>query len=138
MTNTPASRPLTESLLTIIRQQRHYGVRFIISTQEPTISPRLMDLCSLTIIHRFSSPEWFSVLRRHVTIMNHEDAAEDLFQQIADLRVGEELLFAPSTLLYDGKGEREGEGLLRLSFEFLKMRIKKRLTWDGGKSLICL
>ena len=34
MTDTPASKALTESLLTVIRQQRHYGASVIISTQE--------------------------------------------------------------------------------------------------------
>jgi hypothetical protein len=57
MTDAPASKTLTESLLTVIRQQRHYGARMIISIQEPTISPRLIDLCSVTVIYFFSSPE---------------------------------------------------------------------------------
>ena len=63
MTDTPASKALTELILSIIRQQRHFGARVIISSQEPTISPRLMDLCSMIMVHRFTSPEWFGVLR---------------------------------------------------------------------------
>jgi hypothetical protein len=47
---------LTEQLLATIRLQRHLGARVIISTQEPTVSPRLLDLCSVTIVHRFTSP----------------------------------------------------------------------------------
>lgn len=58
---------LTESLLSIIRLQRHLGVRIIISTQEPTISPRLLDLSSVTIVHRFTSPEWLRALEQHLT-----------------------------------------------------------------------
>jgi len=54
ITNTPASRVLTGSLLQLIRQKRHYGARVIISTQEPTIDHRLIELCSLTLIHRFT------------------------------------------------------------------------------------
>jgi hypothetical protein len=38
------AKALTEVLLTVSSQQRHYGARIIISTQEPIISPRLIDL----------------------------------------------------------------------------------------------
>ncbi|KAI8633509.1 hypothetical protein F5Y19DRAFT_413913 [Xylariaceae sp. FL1651] len=57
---------LTNSLLSAIRFQRHLGARIIISTQEPTISPKLLDLCSITIVHRFSSPDWLKVLTKHL------------------------------------------------------------------------
>ncbi|KAI3325815.1 hypothetical protein HD806DRAFT_521309 [Xylariaceae sp. AK1471] len=57
---------LTNSLLAAIRLQRHLGARIVISTQEPTISPKLLDLCSITIVHRFSSPYWMSVLTKHL------------------------------------------------------------------------
>ncbi|KAG8166428.1 hypothetical protein KVR01_002117 [Diaporthe batatas] len=57
---------LTEQLLATIRLQRHLGARVVISTQEPTVSPRLLDLCSVTIVHRFTSPEWLRALRRHL------------------------------------------------------------------------
>ncbi|KAI1266183.1 hypothetical protein F5Y18DRAFT_23212 [Xylariaceae sp. FL1019] len=57
---------LTNSLLAAIRLQRHLGVRTIISTQEPTISPKLLDLCSITIVHQFSSPDWLSALTKHL------------------------------------------------------------------------
>ncbi|KAI0804907.1 hypothetical protein GGR55DRAFT_306934 [Xylaria sp. FL0064] len=57
---------LTNSLLAAIRYQRHLGTRIVISTQEPTISPKLLDLCSITIVHRFSSPDWLSVLAKHL------------------------------------------------------------------------
>lgn len=56
----------TNSLLAAIRVQRHVGARIIISTQEPTISPKLLDLCSITVVHRFSSPDWLSVLTKHL------------------------------------------------------------------------
>ncbi|EEP81237.1 predicted protein [Uncinocarpus reesii 1704] len=57
---------LTENLLTIIRQQRHLGTRVIIATQEPTLSPKLLDLCDVTVVHRFSSPEWYKTLEGHL------------------------------------------------------------------------
>lgn len=134
MTNTPASKALTERLLTVIRLQRHYGARVIISTQEPTISPRLIDLCSIIIIHRFTSPEWFDVVRKHVSISETDKAGlENLFGRIVTLRPGEALLFAPSTILT--KREENSDVFIQLSSNLLKAKIRKRLTWDGGKSV---
>lgn len=60
------SAVFTDSLLSVIRQQRHQAARVVISTQEPTVSPKLLDLCSITIVHRFSSPDWLSVLTKHL------------------------------------------------------------------------
>lgn len=134
MTDTPASKALTESLLSMIRQQRHFGVRVLISTQEPTISPRLMDLCSMTVVHRFTSPEWFTVLRRHISVEGEKRNPDEIFRQILKLRVGEALVFAPSTIL---RGRCGGEPE-RLSSSILQIKVRKRLTWDGGKSILCL
>ena len=134
MTNTPASKALTESLLSAIRQQRHFGARIVISTQEPTISPHLIDLCSMTVIHRFTSPEWFNVLRKHISIDQEKDVSAELFEQILNLRVGEALVFAPSALL---SGKRDGsQGARRLGSDLLQIKVRKRLTWDGGKSIV--
>ncbi|KAI3335920.1 hypothetical protein F4824DRAFT_489251 [Ustulina deusta] len=33
---------------------------------KPTISPKLLDLCNITIVHRFSLPDWLSVLAKHL------------------------------------------------------------------------
>jgi DNA helicase HerA-like ATPase len=137
MTDTPASNALTDSLLGVIRQQRHYGVRVIISTQEPTISPRLIDLCSMTVIHRFSSPEWFSVLRRHISIFDDSNSgkAVGLFQKIVSLKTGEAHIFAPSTIV----GSTDGDGKwVKLSEGMLKVTMRKRLTWDGGRSVVAV
>lgn len=133
MTDTPASKILTESLLSVIRQQRHLGARVIISTQEPTISPRLMDLCAVTMIHRFTSPEWFAILRQHIS-MDSKNSSEELFNRIVNLRVGNALLFAPSALL----GRADVKTPERLGSDLLHMKVRKRLTWDGGKSIVCL
>ncbi|KAI6377322.1 hypothetical protein MCOR25_002577 [Pyricularia grisea] len=65
-TESPDSRTLTENLLQTIRLQRHQACRIFISTQEPTVSPALLDLCSVTIVHRFTSPAWLKVLKQHL------------------------------------------------------------------------
>ncbi|KAI9778835.1 MAG: hypothetical protein M1816_003899 [Peltula sp. TS41687] len=134
MTDTPAAKALTESLLTVIRQQRHYGARVIISTQEPTISPRLIDLCSITIIHRFSSPQWFRVLCQHISIESGaEGVTQLLFKRILSLGTGEALIFAPSAVVAD-----VDESMTTLTDGLLKLKMRKRVTWDGGKSVVCL
>jgi hypothetical protein len=66
MTDSAECRALTENLLSTIRLQRHIATRVVISTQEPTISPRLLDLCSVTIVHRFTSPDWMRALQKHL------------------------------------------------------------------------
>lgn len=139
MTNTPGSKALTDSLMGVIRQQRHYGARVIISTQEPTVSPQLIDLCSITAIHRFSSPEWLSVLRQHISV-SEEDTRNgrgnaSLFKTILNLRTGEALVFAPSAVVTTGSHPAE-RGVT--SQELLKVRVRKRVTWDGGRSMVCV
>ena len=136
MTDTPASKDLTESLLRVIRQQRHYGARVIISTQEPSISPQLIDLWSITVIHHFSSPDWFDVLRRHIFILDEQRSNSagkaELFKSIRNLRTGEALVFAPSAVM------RKEEEWGKVSEGVLKVKVRKRLTWDGGRSAVCI
>jgi hypothetical protein len=138
MTDTLASTAFTESLMGVIRQQRHYGARVIISTQEPTISPKLIDLCSITVIHRFSSPEWFDVLKRHLPVFDRDGDKSnkaDLQREILRLKTGEALVFAPSAIL----GARDDAGERRVGTDTLfSMRMRKRVTWDGGKSILCI
>ena len=66
LTQGDESEAFTEDLLKVVREQRHTGSRLIIATQEPTISTRFLDLCTMTIVHRFSSPDWFRALRGHL------------------------------------------------------------------------
>lgn len=137
MTNTAAAKELTETFLNIIRQQRHLGVRTIISTQEPTISPRLIDLCSVTVIHRFSSPEWYRTIQKHVPVDKKRDGsngdANDGFYRISSLRTGEALIYAPSACLLNEDNEE-----IDTKHGIFKMTIRKRITWDGGRTIVCI
>lgn len=139
MTDTPSSKALTESLLTVIRQQRHYGTRVIISTQEPTISPQLIDLCSITVIHRFSSPEWFGTLRRHVSAFDtQEDSSggtQNIFKMILNLGIGQVLVFAPTAIVRMADVEKAS---MKMRERLLEVRMRRRVTWDGGRSVVCL
>lgn len=187
------SEALTSALETAIRVQRHIGARVIISTQEPTISPRLLDLCSVTIVHRFSSPEWLEVLKKHLAgastwLSKNDEGADDgtqdhpvvvkpeeastlastdaylgvkpiaaggselltgLFRRIVSLRTGEALLFSPSAAIgvktvteeeedEDQPGEERAgrKEIVRLGYGVLKVRVRKRVTQDGGQSIM--
>ncbi|KAL4784111.1 hypothetical protein BJX76DRAFT_357313 [Aspergillus varians] len=136
MTDTPAAKELTETFLTIIRQQRHLGVRTIISTQEPTISPRLIDLCSITIIHRFTSPKWYETIRTHLPIEKRnvdEHGIPDALYDIASLRTGEAIVFAPSAQLVDAEGLS-----LDAKHHTFRLMVRKRITWDGGRTILSI
>lgn len=99
------SSKLTETLLSVIRQQRHIGIRVVLSTQvslnflpfpffaqltdllfsqEPNvISHSVLALASIIILHRFSSADWWEYLKKHLGVET-KDAA---FEKILTLRV---------------------------------------------------
>ncbi|RDL33071.1 Uncharacterized protein BP5553_08510 [Venustampulla echinocandica] len=154
---------LTNTLLSIIRLQRHLGARIIISTQEPTISPTLLDLCSITIAHRFTSPKWLRSLKGHLAAVATNEpqlesgaecddadenehrgsyskgrAAERIFGEIVRLRVGEALLFAPTAIVGLNFVSDSTTATKTLGTDFIKIRVRNRLTTDGGKSVMAI
>lgn len=163
MNESAEASTLTEQLLATIRLQRHLGARIVISTQEPTVSPKLLDLCSLTIVHRFTSPDWMKTLQKHLAgtsvmplLLESKvdgDAEDDdlalsmqklciestgksnghaIFAHIVQLRVGEALLFAPSAVLDMDEMSR----VRKLDDGVLKIRVRERVTTDGGRSVM--
>lgn len=149
MRESPAAQKLTESFITAVRLQRHLACRVIIATQEPTISPRLLDLCSFTLVHRFTSPDWLQVLKNHLAAASletstrtHSDVLEQILIQIINLNAGEALLFAPSAIL-DVENVVDQGGVTRrrlgkLGISYLKIRVRHRLTSDGGRSVLAI
>jgi hypothetical protein len=87
MNESAEAQTFTGTLLSTIRLQRHLGARIIICTQEPTISPALLDLCSITVVHRFTSPEWMQSLKAHLAAVAPDmtDQASDVGDRHADL-----------------------------------------------------
>lgn len=152
----------TNNLLCTIRLQRHLGARIIVSTQEPTASPALLDLSSVTIVHRFTSPEWLRTLKQHLAAAasdlaeqtyelgnteetnstdegiekRSKDTARKIFSDIVKLRAGEALLFSPSAMVGIERAPTGEIGMKRLGAAYLKVRVRKRLTTDGGKSVM--
>lgn len=86
----------------------------------------------MSMVHRFTSPEWFGVLRRHISAGEEQKNADELFRRILNLGVGEALLFAPSALLY----RKDGMMPEILGSDLLQAKVRKRVTWDGGKSIV--
>jgi DNA helicase HerA-like ATPase len=132
MLNVPGAKALTETLLQTVRLERHYGARVIISTQEPTLLTDLIALCSVTVIHRFSSPEWLSAIKRHIPTAAED--REDLMLKIESLRTGEALVYSPNAVL----GRDDSGDLITGTSRFIKVRIRKRITSDGGQSVLAV
>ncbi|KAK2739634.1 hypothetical protein FQN55_009370 [Onygenales sp. PD_40] len=155
-TNSREAINLTDSLLSIVRQQRHLATRVIIATQEPTLSLSLLDLCNVTIVHRFTSPAWYKTLRGHLAgaVFDGESTytSDGLFSRIVTLRTGEALVFCPSAMLdlAREKGDEVSSAgtdgavtstlrplqVKELGAKYARIRIRKRVTTDGGRSIL--
>ena len=136
LTKSGEAERFTGHLTSIVCQQRHLATRIVVATQEPTLSPRLLDLCNITMVHRFNSPAWFEVLRGHLAgatmnSRNKADAWEELFGTIVGLQTGEALVFCPSAVMDVSDGDVD-----RLKEAYIKMRVRSRVTADGGRSIM--
>jgi len=132
MSDSPGSKFLADSLYDTITIQRHLGTRMIISTQEPIVSANLIALCNMTVIHRFSSPTWYATLKRHISALNDDD--KTLMQRIEGLETGEALVYCPSTVL----AKNDDGSLVKPTGRLLKVNIRKRITEDGGESIMAV
>ncbi|KAJ7479072.1 hypothetical protein FB451DRAFT_1350976 [Mycena latifolia] len=131
LVNSESTR-LTQSISNIIRLQRHLATRVIIATQEPTVIPStILDLASMIICHRFSSPAWCTHLARHVSASSE---SADWYQQVMLLATGDALVFSPAAVI----AADERGGVVLLGREHLKLRVRPRLTLDGGASLLAV
>jgi flagellar biosynthesis GTPase FlhF len=142
LTQTGEAQTLTEDLVSIMRQQRHTGTRVIIATQEPTLSPQLLDLANATFIHRFISPAWYTILKGHLAgAKKHDsDSKGDVFDDIVALRTGEALMFCPTAQVTvdDYYGYDDWDTCRRvksLGYGYIRLKVRKRLTTDGGQSI---
>ncbi|KAH7101551.1 P-loop containing nucleoside triphosphate hydrolase protein [Auriculariales sp. MPI-PUGE-AT-0066] len=125
LTNSKSSR-LNRSIATIIRQQRHLATRVIIATQEPTVIPdTVLDLSSFVVCHRFTSPSWCSHLSRHVSTQD-----QSWFKDVMNLPTGDAIIFSPAA--------RTTETLAPLGTEALHIKVRPRLTSDGGASVMAI
>ncbi|CAH0024549.1 unnamed protein product [Clonostachys rhizophaga] len=141
LTQSGAANVLTEDLTSVVRQQRHISTRVFTATQEPTLSSSLINLSNATFVHRFSSPAWFRTLKGHLTgAMGKSDSASpqqesDVFQSITELQTGEALVFCPTA---QTRVLREKNTVINQSLgsRFMRVMMRKRVTFDGGVSLV--
>ena len=143
---------LTQSISSIIRLQRHLATRVIIATQvghhhpivtcspcsphvqEPTVIPSTMlDLASFIICHRFTSPSWCRHLAQHVSAGDNAETAQ-WFQDVMLLATGQCVVFSPSALVMTSNDS----SVRLLGRDYLKLRVRPRLTQDGGTSLLAV
>ncbi|KAF8331261.1 hypothetical protein F5887DRAFT_998620 [Amanita rubescens] len=121
---------LVKTLLTLVREQRHLAMRVLVSTQEPTvIPPVILDLCTVMVLHRFSSPEWWEHIKRHVSA---QISTEDVFEKIVGLKTGQAMVLAPSGLILDGKT------VAQIGRLYILMKTRRRITLDGGTSVLTI
>ena len=126
--------PFVTSLFATIRQQRHLGIRTVISTQEPTVIPDdMLGLCSTVICHRFSSPAWWKHLKRLITL-DEGDASHDWFDVIAELRTGRAVVFCPLALGVRQVGDKPE--VRRFGRGCMVIKTRQRLTGDAGQSVL--
>ncbi|KAF8076252.1 hypothetical protein FPV67DRAFT_1558760 [Lyophyllum atratum] len=140
LSSTRGSSGLTNALLALTRQQRHLSMRVIISTQEPTVIPPVfLDLCTVVILHRFSSPSWWEHLIKHVSA---DFTGSDAFDKVVKLQTGQAIVLASSALgVFASTTSSEGinsRALSQFGRRYLVMQTRKRVTRDGGASVLVL
>jgi len=115
---------LCDDVVRLVRQMRHYGLRVIVGTQSPEVLSReLLELSSFTILHRFTSPDWFRHLSKLIQLN------EDSLQNITKLLTGEALVHCPTAKISKiHKAARIGPGLYRIL-------VRKRFTKESGVSV---
>jgi len=129
-----ASASLTEALLSLSRQMRHHGMRVIISSQEPTVVPPvLLDLCNVAIMHRFSSISWWNHVAKHFSA---DLSTEGAFDEVVKLKTGEAIVLAPSSLTTVQKPGSINPELDQLGRRYMLVKIRTRVTQDGGASIM--
>jgi hypothetical protein len=128
---------LTKTICSLIRQQRHLGVRIIVSTQEPTVVPAtILDLTSYIICHRFSSPSWCSHLKQHVSLHDGDGQLAPWVEEVMQLHTGEALIFSPNAVAVKaGLSSDTDNTVSRVGVGYFKILTRPRITLDGGFSI---
>jgi hypothetical protein len=77
-----------------------------------------MDLCDVSIIHRFRSPTWFSAIKDHLAglvwsgSVGGSGNGKEVFERIVSLKDGEALVFANGAVLDldEGSAKEDSDG----------------------------
>jgi DNA phosphorothioation-dependent restriction protein DptH len=106
---------LSREIVNSVRLMRHEGMRL-------AVSPELLELTTVAVVHRFHSHDWFAFLGRKIRL------PPDAFHDIAKLDDGMALLSASKPLTLASGETIDAVGL--------PIRVRPRLTADHGSTLM--
>jgi len=122
--SSPGCVELSNAIVETVRLMRHEGIRVLISTQSPlTMPPELLELTSVTILHKSQSADWGKYLESKVTLPSGG------LSEVQGLQRGQALLLSTQI----SAQSRSGEGRNTV-VNHLKVNIRPRLTLDLGAS----
>ena len=113
------NRELVGSITTAIREMRHKGVSIMIASQDPMSLPtEIIELSSIVIMHRFSSPGWVKHVQKAITALQNLTPGE-----MANLGSGEAFLWAVKSTDKS------------ITLRPTKISIRPRVTKHGGDTI---
>ena len=113
------NKELVGSITTAIREMRHKGVSIMIASQDPMSLPtEIIELSSIVVMHRFSSPAWVKHVQKAITALQTLTATE-----MAALGSGEAYLWA-------NKATDKA-----ITQRPIKISIRPRVTKHGGDTI---
>lgn len=112
-------KDLVGSITTAIREMRHKGVSIMIASQDPMSLPtEIIELSSIVVMHRFSSPAWVKHVQKAITPLQTLTATE-----MAALGSGEAYLWA----------NKSSDKVI--TQRPIKISIRPRVTKHGGDTI---
>lgn len=112
-------KELVGSITTAIREMRHKGVSIMVASQDPMSLPtEIIELSSIVVMHRFSSPAWVKHVQKAITPLQTLTAVE-----MASLGSGEAYLWA-------NKASDKS-----VTQKPIKISIRPRVTKHGGDTI---
>lgn len=113
------NKELVGSITTAIREMRHKGVSIMIASQDPMSLPtEIIELSSIVVMHRFSSPAWVKHVQKAITPLQTLTATE-----MAGLGSGEAFLWA----------NKASDKMI--TQRPIKISIRPRVTKHGGATI---
>ena len=113
------NKDLVDSITTAIREMRHKGVSIMIASQDPMSLPtEIIELSSIVVLHRFSSPAWVKHVQKAITPLQTLTATE-----MAQLGSGEALVWASKATDKT------------VTMRPIKISIRPRATKHGGDTI---
>ena len=112
-------KELVGSITTAIREMRHKGVSIMIASQDPMSLPtEIIELSSIVVMHRFSSPAWVKHVQKAITPLQTLTATE-----MAALGSGEAFIWA----------SKASDKMI--TQRPMKISIRPRVTKHGGGTI---